>query len=60
VQQYQPIPLQQLDQGRNQPTLGAGAPTDQVFLLEDSSRPGEMMEAFEDEHGTYIMNSKDL
>ncbi|MGE6528135.1 tRNA 5-hydroxyuridine modification protein YegQ [Pseudomonas sp. NPDC077382] len=60
VQQYQPIPVQQLDQGRNQPTLGAGAPTDQVFLLEDSSRPGEMMEAFEDEHGTYIMNSKDL
>ncbi|MDX2353092.1 tRNA 5-hydroxyuridine modification protein YegQ [Stutzerimonas xanthomarina] len=60
VHQYQPIPVQQLDQGRNQPTLGAGAPTDQVFLLEDSSRPGEMMEAFEDEHGTYIMNSKDL
>ncbi|MCH2342631.1 tRNA 5-hydroxyuridine modification protein YegQ [Pseudomonas sp. NPDC047963] len=60
VQQYQPIPVQQLDQGRNQPTLGAGAPTDEVFLLEDSSRPGEMMEAFEDEHGTYIMNSKDL
>ena len=60
VQQYQPIPAQQLDHGRSQPTLGAGAPTDQVFLLEDSSRPGEMMEAFEDEHGTYIMNSKDL
>ncbi|WP_417792178.1 tRNA 5-hydroxyuridine modification protein YegQ [Stutzerimonas xanthomarina] len=55
VQQYQPIPVQQIE-----PTLGAGAPTDQVFLLEDSSRPGEMMEAFEDEHGTYIMNSKDL
>ncbi|MEL7560833.1 tRNA 5-hydroxyuridine modification protein YegQ [Stutzerimonas chloritidismutans] len=60
VQQYQPIPVQQLGSGDTQPTLGAGAPTDQVFLLEDSSRPGEMMEAFEDEHGTYIMNSKDL
>ncbi|ANF25230.1 tRNA 5-hydroxyuridine modification protein YegQ [Stutzerimonas stutzeri] len=60
VQQYQPIPVQQLGAGAIQPTLGAGAPTDQVFLLEDSSRPGEMMEAFEDEHGTYIMNSKDL
>jgi len=59
VQQYQPIPVQQLGH-EVQPTLGAGAPTDQVFLLEDSSRPGEMMEAFEDEHGTYIMNSKDL
>ncbi|MCQ4318045.1 U32 family peptidase [Stutzerimonas zhaodongensis] len=60
VQQYQPIPVQQLGSGGTQPTLGAGAPTDQVFLLEDSSRPGELMEAFEDEHGTYIMNSKDL
>jgi U32 family peptidase len=55
VQQYQPIPVQHIE-----PTLGSGAPTDQVFLLEDSSRPGELMEAFEDEHGTYIMNSKDL
>lgn len=42
------------------PTLGTGPSTEQVFLLEDSSRPGELMEAFEDEHGTYIMNSKDL
>ncbi|VXB05941.1 putative peptidase [Pseudomonas sp. 8AS] len=42
------------------PTLGAGPSTEQLFLLEDSSRPGELMEAFEDEHGTYIMNSKDL
>ena len=42
------------------PTLGQGASTEQVFLLEDGSRPGELMEAFEDEHGTYIMNSKDL
>ncbi|SIP91172.1 putative protease [Aquipseudomonas alcaligenes] len=43
-----------------QPTLGAGAATERLFLLEDESRPGELMEAFEDEHGTYIMNSKDL
>ncbi|MBD9483226.1 tRNA 5-hydroxyuridine modification protein YegQ [Pseudomonas sp. PDM14] len=42
------------------PTLGAGPTTEQLFLLEDSTRPGELMEAFEDEHGTYIMNSKDL
>lgn len=55
VQQYPPIAVQQIE-----PTLGAGAPTDRVFLLEDSSRPGELMEAVEDEHGTYIMNSKDL
>jgi putative protease len=31
-----------------------------VVLLEEESRPGELMPAFEDEHGTYIMNSKDL
>jgi putative protease len=43
-----------------EPTLGVGAPTDQVVLLEDASRPGEQMAAYEDEHGTYIMNSKDL
>ncbi|MCY1540821.1 Peptidase family U32 [compost metagenome] len=43
-----------------EPTLGAGAPSKQLFLLEDGSRPGEPMAAFEDEHGTYIMNSKDL
>lgn len=42
------------------PTLGKGATTERLFLLEDDTRPGELMEAFEDEHGTYIMNSKDL
>ncbi len=31
-----------------------------VVLLEEENRPGELMPAFEDEHGTYIMNSKDL
>jgi U32 family peptidase len=33
---------------------------DQVFLLEEEGRPGEYIPAYEDEHGTYIMNSKDL
>jgi putative protease len=33
---------------------------DQVYLLEESGRPGELMPIMEDEHGTYIMNSKDL
>ncbi|MGV6989588.1 prephenate-dependent tRNA uridine(34) hydroxylase TrhP [Testudinibacter sp. P80/BLE/0925] len=42
------------------PTLGEGKPTDSVFLLTESQRPDEEMTAFEDEHGTYIMNSKDL
>lgn len=43
-----------------EPTLGIGAPTDKVFMIEEAQRPGEYMTAFEDEHGTYIMNSKDL
>lgn len=42
------------------PTLGEGATTDALILLEEKGRPGELMPAFEDEHGTYIMNSKDL
>ena len=32
----------------------------QVYLLEEKQRPGELMPIMEDEHGTYIMNSKDL
>ncbi|ACS86486.1 prephenate-dependent tRNA uridine(34) hydroxylase TrhP [Musicola paradisiaca] len=52
---HEPIAVTQVD-----PTLGIGAPTDKVFMLEESQRPGEYMSAFEDEHGTYIMNSRDL
>ena len=33
---------------------------DAIYLLEEKGRPGEMMPIMEDEHGTYIMNSKDL
>lgn len=32
----------------------------QVYLIEEKNRPGELMPILEDEHGTYIMNSKDL
>ena len=31
-----------------------------IAVLEEETRPGEFMAAYEDEHGTYIMNSKDL
>lgn len=31
-----------------------------VYFLEEKQRPGELMPITEDEHGTYIMNSKDL
>jgi putative protease len=33
---------------------------DAIYLLEEKGRPGELMPIMEDEHGTYIMNSKDL
>lgn len=33
---------------------------EQEILLEEKMRPGELMPIEEDEHGTYIMNSKDL
>ncbi|WII96178.1 tRNA 5-hydroxyuridine modification protein YegQ [Moraxella haemolytica] len=35
-------------------------PSDEVVLLEEQGRKGELMAMYEDEHGTYIMNSKDL
>ena len=44
-------------------TCGGGArhpKADQVYLIEEVGRPGELMPIMEDEHGTYIMNSKDL
>ena len=31
-----------------------------AFLLQEEGRPGEYMPAYEDEFGTYIMNSRDL
>jgi putative protease len=33
---------------------------DKVYLIEEKQRPGELLPIMEDEHGTYIMNSKDL
>ncbi len=42
------------------PTLGAGETSDNIFLLQEKGRPDQYMPGFEDEHGTYIMNSKDL
>ncbi|MBD2857638.1 tRNA 5-hydroxyuridine modification protein YegQ [Spongiibacter sp. KMU-158] len=38
----------------------AKAPQAEPVLLQQAQRPGEYMPAYEDEHGTYIMNSKDL
>ena len=62
--QYQATPAAENELGEIvrvvDPTLGQGAPTTQAFVLEEAGRPGEEMAAFEDEHGTYIMNAKDL
>lgn len=33
---------------------------DNVYVMEEKNRPGEFMPILEDEHGTYVMNSKDL
>ncbi|WP_392564260.1 tRNA 5-hydroxyuridine modification protein YegQ [Orbus wheelerorum] len=55
VHKHQPISITEI-----KPIEGLASRTDQVFMLEESGRPGEYMQAFEDEHGTYIMNSKDL
>ncbi|MGH8551643.1 MAG: tRNA 5-hydroxyuridine modification protein YegQ [Methylococcales bacterium] len=33
---------------------------DRIYFLEEETRPGELLPVMEDEHGTYIMNSKDL
>jgi len=49
-----------VDAAKVAPTLGEGKTTDNLYLLQEPGRPGEYMPAYEDEHGTYIMNSKDL
>jgi len=33
---------------------------DNVYFIEEPNRPGELMPIEEDEHGTYILNSRDL
>ena len=38
---------------------GTPRPTE-VYLLAEAGRPGEYLPIFEDEHGTYILNSRDL
>jgi putative protease len=48
-----PAPSQTGDGGRHHASQ-------QVYLIEEQERPGELMPIEEDEHGTYIMNSKDL
>ncbi len=55
---------QAMEEGNQQFAACGGAErhplADRTWLIEDTSRPGELMPIIEDEHGTYIMNSKDL
>ncbi len=59
------IPIQIMDGLNAQPFSTCGEQprhplADQVYMLTEPNRPYEQMPVFEDEHGTYIMNSKDL
>lgn len=47
-------------QQQNGLNLHQQQPVGDIVLLSDPQNPAELMPAFEDEHGTYIMNSKDL
>ncbi len=42
------------------PTGSSDPEAPPVYLLQEEGRPERLMPAFEDEHGTYILNSKDL
>ncbi len=55
---YQLHEGEQNDNGDIIPTVSDDG--DEVFLLQEQERPGDLMPVYEDEHGTYIMNSKDL
>jgi len=49
------------DQNTPESTLGTrNDAANGLYVIEESTREGEVMPIMEDEHGTYIMNSKDL
>jgi len=60
------IPIRALDEMMEpQPFADCGGVerhplADRVYTLTEPNRPDEQMPVFEDEHGTYIMNSRDL
>ncbi len=41
-------------------SCGSQTSSSPLFMLQEGGRPGELMPAYEDEHGTYIFNSRDL
>ncbi len=54
----QPVEAPRVSLGPNEVERHPSA--EEVYYLEEPNRPGEQMPVFEDEHGTYIMNSRDL
>jgi len=59
--QYNAHEAKENDVGDLIPINAAEEPKEiEPMLLQEHGRPGEYMPAYEDEHGTYIMNSKDL
>ena len=56
----EPEPDGPLSQLGSENAAGRHPEADQVWLLEEAQRPGEYMAMFEDEQGTYVMNSRDL
>lgn len=60
-----PVSMAQIMEEANTsfPVLGEGPRhpmADRVYLIEEGKRAGQFMPVIEDEHGTYILNSKDL
>jgi len=51
---------QQAVLAREQEAVKRATAADPVYLIEESQRAGSYMPIEEDEHGTYVMNSKDL
>ena len=71
--EYKTVPTQENAEGVFRPAQAVAAPArseigsgerhrlaDNVYMLEEKERPGEHTTITEDEHGTYIMNSRDL
>jgi putative protease len=51
---------QQAAAAREEEAIARAPEADQVYMIEESQREGSYMPIEEDEHGTYVMNSKDL
>ncbi len=60
VEQSTPAGAQQQPQQNAPSTWEPSEQEVEPVLLQEKGRPNEYMPAYEDEHGTYIMNSKDL